>query len=389
MGTTLAQLIDGIRNRHPAFHRTRVTNRTLAAFLSDLQRDLITKGADYDANRVAIACCIAFATSPNNLPGAVGAGTSGGLPADPEGAAVFTPGEGVGAAVELNTGITAQVLVADTVVSVATALDVTLVGAAWIVNQFANQVALVTAGQGYAQRRTIISNTANKLVISTGADGQQWQTVPNATSMVRVVLTDLEVDEMVSVVTQIPPKTVKRGYLISIDAQGHPYINLSAPLEVMVDAGIPLPPYERVIGGSVNFTGTSGLSPLTAPLSIRVFAQRYLWGPNPTCWLENEKLFLAGALSDWTSVLSVDLRLVPVGDDFEAMTDYMVLPDLAKPALIAHGAAYAAQRCASDPSAPTINTDWFEKRATQAEEQFLQAIGGSNRAHAVHVKEVW
>lgn len=388
MATTLAQLIDGIRNRHAAFHRTRVTNRTLATYLSDLQRDLITKGADYDANRVAIQCCIAFATQPGNAPGAVGAGVGGGLPADPEGAVVLSPGGGTGASVELDTDA-AQILVADTVATVGDATSVTLAGVAWIVNQFAGQIALITAGQGLDQRRQIISNTANKLVISSGVDGQQWQTIPNATSLVRVVTTVLVVDEKVSVVTVIPPKLVKRGYLISIDAQGHPYINLAAPLEVMVDVGIPLPSYERVIGGSVNFTGTSGLSPLTAPLSLRVYAQRYLWGPNPTAWLENEQLFLAGSLSDWTSVLSIDLRLVPVPDDFVAVTDYMLLPDLAKPVMIAHGAAYAAQRCAGMKDAPPVNVDWFEKKAEQAEEQFLQAIGGSNRAHAVHVKEVW
>src|SRR6266852_4327583 len=182
MATQLKDVIASARNRHQAFNRRRIPDLVVASHLTDVQRMLITQGADLDSNRVAVQCNIAFATTPGNTPVAAGAGGAGGVPAQLikppplAGAPAFEPGQDTGPAVELDVD-TAPVLVADFAVSAAT--PTTLTGptnAVWGLNRLENAVAVVVAGTGYGQRRTILSNTAtNQLTISTGVDGQQWQ----------------------------------------------------------------------------------------------------------------------------------------------------------------------------------------------------------------------
>lgn len=388
MATQLKDVLTAARNRHQAFHRSRIPDVVVASHLADVQRILITRGADLDSNRVAVQCNIAFATSPGNAPGQVGAGTAGGLPGKLVGQSIDFLGQDTGPSIELDVD-TAQVLVAETVVLSATALTVRLVGVAWVVNQFANQIAVVVAGTGYAQKRSILSNTVDTLTISTGADGQQWQTIPDATSMIRVVATKLVADELVSFVTELPPTQQRSGYLVRLDATGKPFLDIANPIVINIDAGIPLPAYERVLGGAVRFKTSTPLSPTTGPLTIRPYRDRYLWGPTYTIWLENEQVFLAGQLQDWASVVAIDLRLVPVPADFVARTDYFVLPDLARPVLIAEAAWFMAMRCQGIVDAPPVPLDVFDKERERANEHFLQAIGATPRAQASYVREVW
>jgi hypothetical protein len=396
MATQLQDIIAAARNRHQAFHKSRVPDVVVASHLSDAQRILITRGADLDSNRVAVQCSIAFATTPGNTPATVGAGSGGGLPAvdvDPPplvGAPIAFPGQDTGLAIVVDLA-NAQVLVSETVVAAATPTTATLAGApVWILNQFANQIAVVVAGTGYGQIRTILSNTVGgQITISTGADGQQWATTLDATSVVKIVQATLAADESVSLVTELPPTQTRQGYLIKLDVNGKPFIDLTAPLISTIDAGIPLPPYERVLGGSCRFKSGTPLSPLSASLSIRPYRGRYLWGPTYTCWLENEQLFLAGTMQDWADLVSIDLRLVPVPDDFKARTDYMLLPDLAKPVMIAEAAWFMAMRCQGLEGCPPVPLTSFETERTAANDHFLQAIGATPRAQATYVREVW
>src|SRR6266404_567957 len=120
MATQLRDVIAAARNRHAAFHRSRVPDVVVASHLSDVQRVLITRGADLDSNRVAVQCNIAFATQPGNAPGQVGAGSAGGLPGKLVGQNIDFLGADAGPSIELDVD-TAQVLVAETVVSAATA----------------------------------------------------------------------------------------------------------------------------------------------------------------------------------------------------------------------------------------------------------------------------
>ena len=71
--------------------------------------------------------------------------------------------------------------------TVASATSTTLTDASggWLVNQWAGNRVVLTAGTGSGQTRTIASNTANTLTIT-----QAWDTVPNATSSYQIRLND-------------------------------------------------------------------------------------------------------------------------------------------------------------------------------------------------------
>jgi len=381
-------VVNQARNRHPAFHKRRVPDVVVLSYLSDVQSSALTEGAELDPNRVALQCSIAFAVQPANAPGVVGAGTPGGLPGQVAGANLKVLGTDAGPAIEVDVE-DAPILVPDIAVSSATALTLTRVGMAWGAGQFVNAIVAIVAGLGTGQQRVILSNTGTTLTISTGADGQQWATIPDTTSVFRVVAPDLQSDESIRAVTELPPKALRRGYLISLDANGVPYINLAVPLEVIIDAGIPLPPHERVIGGSVRTASGSGNAPMTNPLTLRTYKNRYLWGPSYTAWLENDQLFLAGTLQDWTQALSIDLRLVPSLADFVTLDDYVLLPDFASQYLVAAAAEFMAMRCAALSDAPAVNVDWFAKDRDRAHEIFLRAFGASARAQASYIREVW
>lgn len=389
MAITLQQVIENARNRHPAFHKSRVPDRVLATHLSEVQRMLLTEGAELDASRVAVSAAIGFATSAGNVPGQVGAGSSGGLPAEPNSSGTLAAvGADTGSAVVLDID-DAPVLVADTVVASADGVSVTLAGVAWTVNQFANQIAFVSAGTGYFQKRTILSNTATKLVISTGTDGEGWVNIPDTTSLVRIVAVDLVIDNSVAVVTELPPRAPKEGYLVKLNAQGQPYLDIANPVALLIDNGIPLPAYERILGGTVRLKTTSGLDPLTCPLTIRTYRDRYAWGPTYTVWTENGQLFLSGSLADWANVISFDIRLVPIPADFEARTDLFLLPDLARPVLVAEAALLCAQRCVVLPDAGRVDVPTFVADRDRAFTNFQKAIGASRRAVAKYVHETW
>lgn len=383
MAVQLRDVLTAARNRHRAFHKNRIPDVVVASHLSDVQRVLITRGADLDANRVAIQCSIAFATQPGNVPGVVGAGSGGGLPVEAGGTLADLADADTGVAVELDT-VGAPVLLADMVPTSATATTLSVSTAAWAVNQFASQVVRITAGTGYGQVRSILSNTATQLTV----DGA-WAVIPDTTSVFEVLGAHLAASATMSVVTELPPKRTQHGYLVSLDAQGRPFVNLVAPIEVVIDAGIPLPPYERVLGGSVRFKSGTPLCPLSSPLTIRAYRDRYVWGPGYTCWLENEQLFLVGTMQDWADAVSVDLRLVPVPGDFVALTDYFVLPDLAQPVLVAEAAWFMAMRCQGMPDAPAVAMDTFNEGRDRANEHFLQAVGATPRAQVGYVREVW
>ncbi len=73
--------------------------------------------------------------------------------------------------------------------NVASATSTTLVASGspgWTVNGFVGMLVTITSGTGSGQIRPIYSNTANTLSI-TGSDGEQWTTIPDATSKFQIL----------------------------------------------------------------------------------------------------------------------------------------------------------------------------------------------------------
>jgi len=387
VATSVGTIIGRARNTHSAFHKARVPDVVVIDYLSDLQRTLITKAADLDTNRVAITAQIAFATTPGNVPASAGAGQAGALPGTLVGG-VITPVYGdAGPSIELDL-VNAAVLMADTPLLSATATVINFTGTP-VPAGVDTHVAWVVAGTGTGTKRFILSHTTSQLTLSTGTDGQQLPAL-DASSIVRIIAKVLLADNALNLVTELPPQLQSTGYMVQIRADGTPFINLINPVTVNLDNGIPLPNNERVLGGSCRFKSGSPLAPITAPLTIRPYAQRHLWGPGYTSWLENNQLFLVGSMQDWSDVISIDLRLVPITGNFVALADVFLVPDNALNVLVDGAALFMAKRVAGMPEiVPPVDLQTFKEDYAEGLATFLQSIGGTARAQKTYVREVW
>lgn len=384
MALQLGAIITAVRDRHPAFHPTRVPNAVLARFFTDQQRILISKLAEVNRSHVAQQCSISLAAvAPENALGAVGAGSPGGLPAEEDNGVVTAVDAEAGAALELDFA-NGQVLVSDFVGTgfAATYIDDAL--AAWTVNAYAGKFLWVVAGNHFDTKREIISNTATRLVYSTGSDG--LDVTLDSTDVVRVVSPIEQVTAGMGIVTTMMPQARRYGYLVKLDAQGLPYIDVSTPIVAKFDQGIELPPHESILGGTVRF--------LNDPVSVDQFrmlpySQRTRIGYGYWGWEENGQLFLSGRKEDWAQVDYIDLRYVPVSPEFAALTDYFLLRDEARSALVAHGALFAAERCNGMVDTPAIDLTPLAARAQDAEAALISGAGRNIRAFAQYTKTVW
>jgi hypothetical protein len=400
MSLTLGTILTAARDVHPAFHKTRVPNAVLARHLTGYQRQLISRLADLDDSLVAQQASIVFAADGENAIGTVGAGTAGGLPGDLVGGAPVALKESAGSAVEVNTE-DAAVLVAETVVSSATLTTLTRTSAGWTVNAFAGKIVEITIGPGARDRREIASNTADTLTL---VSGTTWTTLPTAESVFRILDRLLDVTKELGVVTELMPTGVRQGYLVRLDANGVPYLDLGKPLLARFDEGIDLPPADTIIGGTVRFTdgGTTErffirpyrlrghlddgrvLSPHRQLSDVRRVRGRDEY----VAWREGGKLYLAGEADDWRDVASIDLRYIPIAPEFTALTDLFLVPDTAYAALVASAALKAGQRVNGLPDVPKIDVQALAAEAQAAEETFLNGVDRQFRAVTSIIRDV-
>lgn len=390
MSLALSDIILGARDRHPAFHKSRVTDAVVARFLTRYQRRLITRAADIDASLVAQQASIMFAAVPENAVGVAGAGTTGGFPGALTTAVPPAPvavKQDAGALIDIDTD-NPTVLAAEAVVTSATATTLTRTGAAWVVNAYTGKYVVITAGTGAGQRREIASNTADTLTLKAG---QTFATTPDATSIFEIIAATLSQSKQAAAVLELPPTGTRQAYLVKLDANGVPFLDLGAPLLAKFDQGISLPPHTAIIGGTVRFRsgGYPGMpTALTGDLHIRPYRGRTLWEPH-TVWIEGGKLFLAGTLADWRDVDSVDLRYIPIAPAFAALADLFLLPDTAYDTLVASAAAFCGSRVKALPDAPDVDTKELNDEASECEGAWLSGIGIHGRGHVTYVKETW
>ena len=382
MSMTLGDIITAARDRHPAFHKSRVPDGTLARFLTGYQRRLISKAAEIHAESMGQQLSIIFAIAPENAVGVAGASTVGGLP----GALAGTPP--VLDEVELPAGSAAEmdfenaaVLVPEFVVAAATALTVQMAGAAWAVNAFQNKYVWVSDGPGIFQRRKIASNTANTLTLT-----QAWVTIPTiGVSLCEVVDPTVSISQQVGVVTTLPAESSRIGYLVRLDAAGVPYLDLTKPLVGQFGVGIDLPPMELPIGGSVRFANGDDTD-----FEFRRYSQRWTLGVSGYGgYMLGGKLFLIGNLEQWGGVVGIDVRYVPIAPAFTALKDLFLLPDTAYDALVLRAAQYCAGRVNGLPDyAAKVDPSPLAAEAGEAESIFLLGIGRPGRTFAKFVRDV-
>lgn len=388
MSLLLSDVLRGIRMRHKAFHRLRVPDRVLAEFLADYQNQLIAEGVRRDKQFLSQSIAIALALETANEPGVAGVGTSGGLPAD----ASVTPDtievvqEPAGALIEVIDTVAdgRQVHVAERRVTAATSTSVTSSGAGRTVNADALRLVYITGGLGRGQYREILSNTTDTWVVSDGTDGKEWEVTPDETSTLEVLVANLTATEARGVVTDLPAESARTGYLVRLNAAGVPYIDYTQPLTVTVDRGVPLPTLVALLGGTVRFTDAARAP---EPLHITTYNHRFS-AVAPAVYLQGETLVLCGDREDWRDIRSLELRYVPHAPTFTATNEYFLLPDPARGALVAQGAAFAACRVADDKDV-TIDRRYLEEQGARAEERYLDTLSTLRGARVGPGREDW
>lgn len=379
MSLTLGDLITAARDRNPYFTRQNVPHAVVARYLTGLQRRYLSKIAETNAEAYAQQASIIFALAAENAIGVVGAGTAGGLPASliaGQPAEVELP---AGSALEMDFDH-AQILVPQFVVTGATALTLVRAGAGWVVNAYAGKFVWISDGPGIDQRREIVSNTTDTLTLS-----QAWATLPTPNiSIAEIVNPVPDISEGVGVVTALPADGTRTGYLVRLNAQGVPYIDLTKPLVAKFGVGIDLPPAEYFLGGTVRFVVAD-----EATLELRRYGQRWTLGCSGYgAYIMGGKLFLIGEMETWNGVASIDLRYVPIAPALTALTDLLLLDDTAYDALVARSAQLMANRVNGLPDVGKVDVNQFTIEAVEAEGTFLSGVNRVARTFPMYVREV-
>lgn len=372
MTLTLAQVIGSVRNRHPAFDSSRVPDPVLASVLSDAQNQLIGKAVAREKTFLSQSVSIALALDAANSPDVVGAGSSGGLPGAVSSAGALS-------AVSEEAGFLpepalAAPTMAERAVTSATTTTTTSTGAGRTINADANLLLVVTRGTGRGQIRQVVSNTATQWTHAA------WQTIPDVTSLVALYPATL-VASTLGVVTASPTESTRRGYLVRLSSAGVPTIDYTQPLIMSIDRGVPLPSALAVIGGTVRFSdGTP-----TEALCITSYGRRYDPPEFPAIYMVGDTVNLCPDIDGWAGVSSIELRYTPIAPDFVALSDLFLVPDAAKPALVAQGAAFAAERIAG--IGEKVDVSVFAARAGAAENDYLQTLRLSKRGRQTTMRE--
>lgn len=372
MAIQLQTVLVACRDRHSSFHKSRVPDAVLARALTDYQRLLLGKALRRDRAYLAQQASILFSGQSTS-----GAGVGGFPAAVANDGTVSRAEQPTGFAKELDTE-TATVLAAEFVPTSSTSTSITKAAAGWTVNAFVGQYVEVTAGTGVPERRVITSNTATVLNWTTALT-----TALDATSLVRVVTVASSVSEEVGVVTGLPAVGERAAYLIKLDATGTAYIDLTDPLVAVFDRGIPLPPFKHILGGTVWFSNAS------CPLTLTTYAERSEMEGGYMAYVMNRQLFVVGTVTDWEGVESIDLRYVPEPPALTALTDYLLLPDHAQPALVAHAAYVAGNRVNGLEGLPPVDLKLLLAERQDAEKAYLNEIGAQRQQTISRVQEAW
>lgn len=361
MSLLLSDVITSIRDRHAAFHRSRVTNAVIARFLSTYQNTLIGKCVKREKMYLRQSVGIAVSIDAANAPGTAGAGTSGGLPAQDDAGVVDVVQEQAGALVEVESDV--GIRVAERVVTSVAGQVISSTGAARAVNEDADRLIHITGGKGRGQHRVVASNTSDSWTPTAS-----WTTVPDTTSTVEILDASLEVDEDAGVVTGLPAESSRTGYLVRLDAQGVAYVDYTKPLTVWLDRGVPLPSLLAEIGGTVRSTDNC-----QTELTITSYGSRFRPPQLPAVYIAANQVFLCGDEGDWTDVESIELVYTPIAPRFTALTEYFLVPDAAEPALVAQGAAFAAARV-NGVEQIQIDVAMFRDDGREAEADYLETL---------------
>jgi hypothetical protein len=380
MALTLAQVIAAARHRSPWFHPQRGTpDKVIGDALADYQNELIGQCCLRDKHFLSQTATIVVQLSGADPVTLAGVGADAGLPGNVTDNTIASVPQSAARLVEV--GILeedgATIVMVDAPVSAASSTSVTStaarVGGAAVVDGDIGRVVAITRGTGAGQARYVLSNTLDTWTISTGSDGLEWATTPDETSVLTLVEPAYATDGSTDIVMAMPATEQRAGYLVRVDALGVPYIDLSAPIVATLDVGVTLPSASGISGGRIRYRDGE-----TENLPIVARSQRETT-PGPACYLIANTVYFCGTAEEWADVAQLELEYVPVTPPFTSTADYFLLPDAARPVLVAAAAELLAHRAAELPNA-VVDVSDYEAKLAQAEAKYLASLRLSKRS---------
>ena len=357
MGMQVSEIVEAIRLRHPAYRREVVPTRVLVQAFGRIQRRLAQQGTRRYAGLLRGVVPIVLDLDSANEPGQVGADTTGGLPAQ-EIDGTLALADGTAGSLATYDWANATVVVDDFVPTSASTTVIGLTGAGRTVNGDVGLALWIVdgTGSGVSSVRVITSNTATTWTV-----GDAFTTAPAVGESVCriVVVPSIEADGLSGgAVTQIPSTKQTVGYLVRLDANGNPYLDLTQPIVAQLRAGIPLPPHDRllhldIVPNPTNASDQLGPFPWGPVASnVPIFHQNRRMTGGRCAWVEGSEMFLGGPQNVWTNVSNMELTYVPIpplfdGTDRDVGDSYFLLPDTAYDVLVAHGSVEAARHAAA------------------------------------------
>lgn len=384
MAITLGDVIGGVRVAHPAFTRDTCPDRALGEALGRGQRALALAATRLNKTYLAQSLTIQFAFNSANLFATAGAGTTGGQPVDDALDLVDGPA-GLAPSYDLDNAVVAY---GPFVATSATASTLTKTGAARTVNGDANRYVWIVEGLGAGPEslRRIASNTATVWTLS-----QAFAVIPDGTSVIQIVSVTEVVDDRHGVVTGLPAYQKSVSYLVKLDASGTAYLDLSTPLVAQFNTGIPLPPFDKILGAVCVLNGVNPAVAATVPQNSGPYEKRFTlihydnrnepprW---PSGYVLGTELFLIGQSQDWQTINNLDLRYVPIPPMFPAdgtqLASYFLLPDTAFDALVGIGETMAARFAAA--KGVQLDLSDVQGRSEAAKANWLQTVGRQSNA---------
>lgn len=375
-------IIEAARNRHPAFDRGLVPSSVAATFLNKAQRTLYF--AAHERNQTYLTRRWVIAFLPGQNVAQVGAGTSGSAPLrlGAVGLARSLTNAGSGATLPDEP----VVLVPERAVTSADATHLSDTTASMTVDLYQGQLLELVSGLGAGQVRQVASNTATEFTVT-----EPWAQVPDTTTTYRVLGDAEEVTGDVGIAMGAMPVTTDRqAWLVYLDAQGQPYLDLAAPVQVPVSVGIPLPPHVYINHGLVRFHDTSARPDQTAVFTLSSLDNQ-VNPPTPYSGaVVNQTLQLFPPFEQWRRVTSVEIPYLPNLLTVTGADSLLQLPDAAEEALVTDVAEQMARRAvAMNRLGADMLYGVFVRDKQEMAQLYLDAVAGVGRAVVSSVVEVW
>lgn len=376
MAFSLQSIITSSRDRHASFHKARIPDAVVARWLSDYVNSLIAKCVTRDARYLQQSASVVLALSSANTASGAGADTGGGLPADLEmdgDVQLTTSTTGALVQVGASSDDGATIVVAERVVTSATASTITSTGAGRTVNEDAGRVVSITLGTGEGQFRQVASNTSDTWTLE-----DDWTTTPDSTSLMVVLDPTFFASGELGVATVIPSVDRQTGYLVKTDATGQPYIDYTTPLVADIDHGVTLPSVQALTGGTIRYADGDPEPLLIVDYRDRMQATRAVYRTGET-------VFLTGVDTDWEDVASVELHYVPLAPALTALADVLLLPDAAKGCVVAQVAGFMAMRV-SGMADVNIDAGVYLSLGERSEREYLASVTLNGRHRTLRMR---